>query len=73
MAKYYVKSGTLEVVVSCPDFFEAAVAGLRKSSKSDVLGEFFYVDERGFRGYEVGVFALPTGDVARAAGWRLSR
>lgn len=75
MAKYYVKSGTLEVILSQSNAFEAAVRGMLLTNKFDTIDEHFYVDERGYRDYvsadpKTNVIATKT--VARAAGWELS-
>ena len=76
MAKYYVKSGTLEVILSKENAFEAAIAGLLLTNKFDTIDEHFYVDERGYRDY---VSADPktsvgaTKSIVRGAGWDLSR
>jgi hypothetical protein len=76
MAKYYVKSGTLEVILSKENAFEAAIAGLLLTNKFDTIDEHFYVDERGYRDY---VSATPktsviaTKSIVRGAGWELSR
>lgn len=51
MPKYYVKSGTLEIMVSRGDALEASVFGFLQTNKNDILDEYFYVDERGFRDY----------------------
>lgn len=76
MAKYYVKSGTLEVILSKNDALEAAISGLLLTNKFDTIDEYFYVDERGYRDYisadkETNVIA--TKSIVRAAGWELSR
>lgn len=51
MGKYYVSSGTLNVIVSRGDALEAALAALSMTNKLDVISEYFYVDERGYRSY----------------------
>jgi hypothetical protein len=76
MAKYYVKSGTLEVIISRKDALEASIAGLLITNKFDTIDEYFYVDERGYRDYvsadnETNV--INTKSIVRAAGWELSR
>jgi hypothetical protein len=76
MAKYYVKSGTLEVILSQPNALEAAICGLLLTNKFDIIDEHFYVDERGYRDY---ISATPktnvllTKLVAKAAGWTLGK
>ena len=76
MAKYYVASGTLRIIVSRKDCLEASIYGLMQTNKFDTIDEYFYVDERGYRDY---VSAHPktnviaTKSIVRAAGWELSR
>lgn len=76
MAKYYVKSGTLEVVLSQTNALEAAISGLLLTNKFDTIDEYFYVDERGYRDYvsaDSNTNVIPTKSIVRAAGWELSR
>jgi hypothetical protein len=76
MGKYYVKSGTLEVILSQPNALEAAICGLLLTNKFDIIDEHFYIDEQGYRDY---ISATPktnviaTKSIVRAAGWELSR
>ena len=51
MPKYYVKSGTVEVIVSRKDAVEASIAALLMANKNDTIDEFFYIDQRGYRDY----------------------
>lgn len=51
MPKYYVKSGTLEFIISRKDTLDAAIFSFLQTNKHDIIDEFFYVDERGFRDY----------------------
>lgn len=76
MAKYYVKSGTLEVIISKKDSLEAAIGGLLLTNKFDTIDEYFYVDERGYRDYvsaDKDTNVIRTKSIVRAAGWELSR
>ncbi len=76
MAKYYVKSGTLEIVISKKDALEAAIGGLLLTNKFDTIDEYFYCDERGYRDYvsaDKETNVIPTKSIVRAAGWELSR
>ncbi len=76
MGKYYVKSGTLEVVLSKKDALEAAIGGLLLTNKFDTIDEYFYCDERGYRDYvsaDKETNVIPTKSIVRAAGWELSR
>ena len=51
MPKFYVKSNTLEVVISRKDALEASITGLLMTNKFDIIDEYFYADERGYRDY----------------------
>jgi len=76
MAKYYVKSGTLEVILSEENALEAAISGFLLTNKFDTIDEYFYVDERGHRDYisaDPKTNVIATKSVVRAAGWELSR
>ncbi|NBX97276.1 hypothetical protein EB118_08380 [bacterium] len=76
MAKFYVKSGTLEVIISRKDALEASIAGLLMTNKFDTIDEYFYVDERGYRDYvsaDNTTNVIATKSIVRAAGWELSR
>lgn len=76
MAKYYVKSGTLEVILSEENALEAAISGLLLTNKFDTIDEHFYVDERGYRDYvsaDQKTNVITTKSIVRAAGWELSR
>ena len=77
MSKFYIKCGTLELIHSTNhDPLNAAVTALWETNKFDVLDEYFYVDERGFRDYvsadkETNVIKL--NKVAKIAGWEINK
>lgn len=76
MAKFYIKSGTLEVILGENDPLEAAIKGLMLTNKFDTIDEYFYVDERGYRDYisaDKKTNVIPTKSIVRAAGWELTR
>jgi hypothetical protein len=76
MPKYYVKSGTLEIIISRKDALEASITGLLMTNKFDTIDEYFYTDERGFRDYisaDSTTNVIATKSIVRAAGWELSR
>lgn len=76
MAKYYVASGTLRIMVSRKDALEASIYGLMQTNKFDTIDEHFYVDERGYRDYvsaDPQTNVIATKNIVRAAGWELSR
>jgi hypothetical protein len=75
MPKFYVKSGTLEVILSRKDSLEASIAGLMLTNKFDTIDEYFYVDERGYRDYisaDSKTNVINTKSVVKAAGWELT-
>jgi hypothetical protein len=53
MGKWYVKSNTVEKIVSIPHSspMMAAIAVFNDTNEFDIFDEYFYVDERGFRDY----------------------
>lgn len=77
MAKYYIKCGTLELIYSTDKNHEdAAATALGETNKFDILDEYFYIDERGYRDYtnadkETQVIKLSK--VCKLAGWELGR
>jgi len=77
VSKYYIKSGSLELIFSTDKSpLEAAAVALGETNKFDVLDEHFYIDERGMKDY---ASALPdttvitTKKVAKKAGWTLGK
>ena len=77
MPKYYIKCGTLELIYSTDKKpLGAAIDALWETNKFDVLDEYFYVDERGFKDYAT---ALPDTKVYKStkviqkAGWSLEK
>jgi hypothetical protein len=77
MPKYYLKCGTLELIHSTDKTpLEAATRCLWESNSNDVLDEYFYIDERGFRDYLTadpkGTHVIKSSKVIKLAGWTLS-
>jgi hypothetical protein len=54
MSKWYVKSNTVEKIISIRNSspMDAAVAVFEDTNEFDIFDEYFYVDERGFRDYK---------------------
>ena len=54
MGKWYVKSNTVEKIVSIihSSPIDAAIAVFEDTNEFDIFDEYFYVDERGFRDYK---------------------
>jgi len=75
--KYYIKCGTLELKYSTNKTpTEAAVTTLGESNKFDVLDEYFYIDERGFRDYVTAdklTQVIKLSKICRLAGWEINR
>ena len=75
MAKYYIKCGSLELIYSCdkaPRY--AAIDTIWETNEFYVLGEFFYIDERGFRDESTAdglTCKLHTSHIMKDAGWSL--
>lgn len=52
MAKYYISSGTLQIVRSTSKtHLAAACDSVCELNDNDTLDEYFYIDEQGFRDY----------------------
>ena len=62
--KFYVRSGTLEVVIAADSPEDACDKAIDKANGQTIDPYFFYVDERGFRGpiYQNGVTTCTTDD-----------
>lgn len=77
MSKYYIKSGTLELIYSTDKTpMEAAQAALWETNKFDILDEYFYIDERGMKDYlsaHPDTVVIDTHAVAKAAGWTMGK
>ena len=75
MAKYYVKSGTLEMIYSTDkQAFEAAQDCVWELNDMDVLDENFYIDERGYRTsttLDTKTTVYTSESVLNAAGWNI--
>lgn len=75
MAKYYVKCGSLELIYSCDKCpRDAAMDTIWETNEFDVLGEFFFIDERGFRDESTAdgfTCKLHTSHIMKDAGWSL--
>ena len=54
MSKWYVKSNTVEKIISIRESspMDAAVAVFEDTNEFDIFDKYFYVDERGFRDYK---------------------
>ncbi len=77
MPKYYIKCGTLELKYSTNKSpTDAAITTLGESNKFDVLDEYFYIDERGFRDYVTAdklTKVIKLSKICRLAGWEINK
>lgn len=75
MAKYYVSCGSLQVIRdSKKDALGAAMDSVWELNEFDILDEYFYIDERGFRTYvsaEPDTTVIETAKVLQEAGWTI--
>lgn len=77
MAKFYISSGTLQIVRSTSkSHLDAACDSVWELNENDTLDEYFYIDERGFKSYasadgETEVFRSKF--VLRQAGWIMEK
>ena len=73
MAKYYIKTGTLEVIFSTKmEPYDACRRVIHECTPDDEVDEYMYVDERGYRGYDTAdgrTFVTPTDDILRKEGY----
>lgn len=76
MSKYYIKSGSLELIYSTSkSAFNAAVSALWETNEHDTIDEYFYVDERGMKDYATAdkkTIVIKSGHVLDSAGWEMS-
>ncbi|NDB86642.1 MAG: hypothetical protein EB127_28705 [Alphaproteobacteria bacterium] len=75
MSKYYIKCGSLQLIYSTSKSeSEAAAQVLWETNKHDVLDEYFYIDERGYRDYTSAdklTQVIPTEVVMKLANWEI--
>jgi len=75
MAKYYISCGTLQLIYSTDkDERNACKTILWECNENDTLDEYFYVDERGYRGYnnaDPKTMVFPTDEIIKETGFSL--
>ena len=75
MPKYYIKSGSLELIYSCDKCpRDAAMDAIWETNENDTLDEHFYIDERGYRDYisaDRFTKVLRTNTILKDAGWSI--
>lgn len=75
MPKYYIKSGSLELIYSTDKGpMDAAADALWETNEHDTLDEYFYVDERGLKDYKTALpdtVVVSTQMIIHKAGWSI--
>lgn len=72
MAKFYVSSGSLKMIISRKDALEAGITALCNCNKFDTIDEYFYIDERGYKDYisaDSTTNVIPSNTVIKASSW----
>ena len=73
MAKYYIQCGSLSIIYSTEKSpLDAALTAVWECNEHDTLDEYFYVDERGYRGYanaDKNTQVIPTEYILKHSGW----
>ena len=77
MSKYYIKCGTLELIYSTSKKpLDAAMDAVWETNEHDVLDEYMYLDERGYRDYasaDKQTKVYKSINVLTQAGWNLEK
>ena len=75
MAKYYISCGSLQMIYSTnKNERDACKIVLWECNEHDTLDEYFYVDERGYRGYisaDPQTMVFPSDEILKEAGWEI--
>ena len=73
MAKYYINSGTLQLIFSTDkEPYDACRTAIHECNSDDELDEYMYLDERGYRDYtsaDPTTFVVETEDILRKEGY----
>ena len=73
MAKYYISSGTLQLIYSTSQQpYAACRTVIHEMNEYDVLDEYMYIDQRGMKDYTNAdqlTFVVPTKDILRKEGY----
>ena len=73
MPKYYIKSGTLQIIFSTPlEAYDACRCVIHECNTNDELDEYMYVDERGYRDYtsaDTTTYVVDTEQILRKEGY----
>jgi hypothetical protein len=73
MAKYYIKTGTLELIFSTElEPYDACRRVIHELNVNDKYDEYMYLDERGYRDYttaDTTTFVIDTNQILRKEGY----
>ena len=73
MAKYYIKTGTLEIIFSTDkEPYDACRRVIHEFNSNDKLDEYMYLDERGYRDYttaDTTTFVVDSEQILRKEGY----
>lgn len=73
MPKYYISCGSLQMIYSTgKNHRDACKTILWEANEHDTLDEYFYVDERGYRGYTTAdkdTVVYPSCEILQEEGW----
>lgn len=73
MSKFYIQCGSLQLIYSTNQSpFHAAISALWETNEHDVLDEYFYIDERGYKDYvtaDKDTIVIESELVLDGAGW----
>ena len=73
MAKYYINSGTLQLIFSTgKEPYDACRTAIHECNANDELDEYLYLDERGYRDYtsaDTTTYVIDTEQILRKEGY----
>ena len=73
MAKYYIKTGTLQIIFSTDkEPYDACRTAIHECNSNDEVDEYMYCDERGYRDYttaDTTTFVVDTEQILRKEGY----
>ena len=72
MPKYYIKTGTLEIIFSTDKELDACRSAIHECTANDEVDEYMYCDERGYRDYtsaDTTTYVIDTEQILRKEGY----
>ena len=74
MSKYYISTGTLQLIYSTKQSpYNACRTAIHQINEHDILDEYIYIDQRGMRDYTNAdqlTQVVPTEDILRKEGYQ---